>query len=102
MNQLDHVIIAAPDLEAAKRHFQDRTGIAPVDGGQHVGLGTRNALVSFGDGDQPRIVIDNIHIYHNQFPYRLPATSGEYRFNRYRQGAAGRSDSWCGRRGCCR
>ena len=43
----DHVVIAAPDLEMAKREFEARTGVAPVDGGPHVGLGTCNALVSF-------------------------------------------------------
>jgi hypothetical protein len=48
MNRLDHVVIAAPDLTTAKREFEERTGVAPADGGQHVGLGTRNALVSFG------------------------------------------------------
>ncbi len=56
MNQLDHVIIAAPDLEVAKRRFQERTGIAPVDGGKHVGRGTRNALVSFGSGRYLEII----------------------------------------------
>lgn len=48
MNRLDHVVIAVPDLEAAKADFDARTGVEPADGGPHVGLGTRNALVSFG------------------------------------------------------
>lgn len=50
MNHLDHVVLAAPDLDAARAAFLERTGVAPVDGGPHVGLGTRNALVSFGAG----------------------------------------------------
>ena len=56
MNQLDHLVIAAPDLDAAKQRFQDATGVAPVDGGRHVGLGTRNALVSFGSGRYLEII----------------------------------------------
>ena len=50
MNELDHIVLAARDLEAAKSAFEAQTGAAPVDGGPHVGLGTRNALVSFGSG----------------------------------------------------
>ena len=56
MNQLDHIIIAAPGLDAAKTDFEARTGTAPVDGGQHVGLGTRNALVSFGANQYLEII----------------------------------------------
>ena len=48
MHQLDHLVIAAPDLADAKTAFADATGCMPVDGGAHNGLGTRNALVSFG------------------------------------------------------
>jgi len=49
MNQLDHVVLAVADLEEAKAAFADETGVMPVDGGPHLGLGTRNALVSFID-----------------------------------------------------
>ncbi len=48
LNQLDHVVIAAPDLAAAKAQFAAMTGTQPVDGGPHIGRGTCNALVSFG------------------------------------------------------
>ena len=56
MNQLDHIVIAAPDLDAAKQEFADRTRVTPIDGGQHVGRGTRNALVSFGAGQYLEII----------------------------------------------
>ena len=49
MYQLDHVVIAAADLEHAKAAFADETGVLPIDGGPHLGLGTRNALASFGE-----------------------------------------------------
>lgn len=56
MNRLDHFVIAAPDLDAAKSAFRARTGVLPADGGPHIGLGTRNALVSFGSGHYLEII----------------------------------------------
>ena len=56
MNQLDHIIVAAADLAAAKNRFEADTGVRPVDGGAHPGRGTRNALVSFGAGQYLEIL----------------------------------------------
>src|SRR5215510_10084697 len=50
MNRLDHFVIAVPDLDKAKAAFETKTGVAPIDGGPHIGIGTRNALASFGGG----------------------------------------------------
>ncbi|MCZ6887003.1 MAG: VOC family protein [Gammaproteobacteria bacterium] len=47
MTDLDHIVIAAPDLDAAKQEFLDATGVLPSDGGPHIGAGTRNALIAF-------------------------------------------------------
>ncbi|KAB1150056.1 VOC family protein [Streptomyces luteolifulvus] len=45
---LDHLVLATPDLAATVADFTRRTGVAPAPGGTHVGLGTRNHLVSLG------------------------------------------------------
>jgi hypothetical protein len=45
---LDHLVFATPDLAATVAEFTRRTGVAPAGGGVHVGLGTRNYLVSLG------------------------------------------------------
>ena len=47
---IDHIVVAAADLDTAKADFAAATGVMPVDGGPHPGGGTRNALVSFGNG----------------------------------------------------
>ena len=46
---LDHLVWAAPDLEAAVEEFTERSGIRPTPGGQHLGLGTRNYLAALGE-----------------------------------------------------
>jgi hypothetical protein len=45
---LDHLVYAAPDLDAAVAAFAEATGVDPAEGGRHIGRGTRNYLVAFG------------------------------------------------------
>ncbi|WP_369363562.1 VOC family protein [Streptomyces sp. CG4] len=45
---LDHLVLATPDLAATVAEFARRTGVTPVPGGVHLGLGTRNHLVGLG------------------------------------------------------
>lgn len=46
--ELDHVLIAVTDLEAAAREFEARHGLASVDGGRHRDFGTANRIIPLG------------------------------------------------------
>ncbi|NND74128.1 MAG: VOC family protein [Ilumatobacter sp.] len=50
MTVIDHLVVAVPRLDDAIDEFEAATGVRPAAGGAHVGLGTHNALVSFGSG----------------------------------------------------
>jgi len=47
--RIDHVIIAAPDLDRLEETFQ-QLGFSVVGGGTHPHLGTRNRIIILGDG----------------------------------------------------
>lgn len=44
---LDHLVYGVTDLPAAVERIADATGVAPVEGGRHLGRGTRNFLAGF-------------------------------------------------------
>ena len=46
--ELDHVLIAVADLDAAAQEVEVRFGLASVEGGRHQGLGTANRIVPLG------------------------------------------------------
>jgi catechol 2,3-dioxygenase-like lactoylglutathione lyase family enzyme len=46
--RIDHIIYAAPDLEAAVDALHTRLGVRAAGGGQHVGQGTHNKLLGLG------------------------------------------------------
>ena len=47
--ELDHVLIAVTDLQAASRALEKSHGLAWVEGGRHAGWGTANRIVPLGE-----------------------------------------------------
>jgi hypothetical protein len=48
--RIDHVIVAAEDLESAAIRLEAEHGLRCVGGGRHEGLGTHNRIVPLGGG----------------------------------------------------
>jgi hypothetical protein len=46
LSKVDHLVYAVPDLQAGIDHIDMLLGVRATPGGQHPGVGTRNALVS--------------------------------------------------------
>jgi hypothetical protein len=52
----DHFQLGVPDLDEGIKFVKDLTGVEPVFGGAHPGYGTRNALISLGEGSYLEIL----------------------------------------------
>lgn len=49
MLELDHVVIGAATLPEAVKHCSEHWGVQAIEGGEHLDLGTHNALVGASD-----------------------------------------------------
>lgn len=47
---IDHLVIAAAELETGRDWLRHRLGVEPQPGGQHLTMGTHNALLGLGPG----------------------------------------------------
>jgi hypothetical protein len=66
--ELDHVLIAVRDLVEGAQTFEDRYGLATVDGGQHPGWGTANRIVPLGTSFLELVaVVDEAAAAHSVF-----------------------------------
>ncbi len=59
--RIDHIIYAAPDLEAAVTVINKRLGVRAAGGGQHIGRGTRNKVLALGPHPYPEIIAPDPH-----------------------------------------
>jgi hypothetical protein len=74
MTVIDHLVVAARDLESGTRWLQDRLGVAPVPGGAHVAMSTHNRLLKLAGGD--RLYLELIAIDPTAIPPSRPRWFG--------------------------
>jgi hypothetical protein len=51
LGRVDHLVYATPDLKLGIHKLEKLLGVRATPGGQHLGLGTRNALIALGLGN---------------------------------------------------
>jgi hypothetical protein len=56
IQQVDHLVYATPDVDAACADLERRLGVRASVGGRHLGRGTRNALIAIGPASYLEII----------------------------------------------
>ena len=56
LSRVDHLVYGTPDLEDTVDRLERQTGVRAASGGQHLGHGTRNALIALGPASYLEIV----------------------------------------------